>query len=121
MTNATPYRLLDGIFNYGEMFTYPNRLVGVGAHVVMHAHEFDHMMITWPGVGNPRYLLEAIVDGKSVTRELGPCECAYVKAGVHHKLTMIAGEEGGFICVFSKYGPNGERRADVLASFKEDV
>lgn len=115
-----PQRIFDGAFAHGELYVFPNRLAGVGAQVALHAHEFPHMALFWPGEkGDARYEVFARKpDGSEVQIELDAWGFAYIAAGIEHRIKLVAGDEGRFACIFSRYGANGEFRPDPTTDHK---
>ena len=115
-----PQRIFDGAFAHGELYVFPNRLAGVGAECGLHGHEFPHMALFYPGKdGEARYEVYAEKpDGTEVLLELDAWGFCYIAAGVRHRIRLVAGTEGRFACIFSRYGANGEYRVDPLIDHK---
>lgn len=107
-----PRRIYEGTFSVGEFHWHSNTLSGVGAETELHAHKYDHVALFSPGkTGRERY--EVYAEGERVgTKEFGGMEFALIKKGVRHRIKLIEGEEGYFTCMFSRYGANGELRAN---------
>jgi hypothetical protein len=102
-------------FTYGEMHTFPGVIVGKGAVVPFHYHDFPHLMILYPGdpLEPSVYQLEAIRStGEKIKRPIHPMGFAYIEAGIEHELTLMEGRFGMYVCVFCLYSPDGRRRLD---------
>lgn len=111
-----PLRIFEGAFQHGELAFMPNVLRGVGAQTTLHEHEYPHVALFWPGKnGEARYRVVAIdSSGRDVDIPIDPWGFAYIAAKVRHSIHLIGGEEGKFVCLFAKHGPDGAVRADVF-------
>lgn len=104
-------RINEGNFSVGEFHFRPNRLEGVGAQTDLHAHTFDHVALFLPGdSGIERYGVYAESGDSVIEREFSGHQFALIRAGVRHKIKLLSGVSGSFVCMFSRFGANGEIR-----------
>jgi hypothetical protein len=104
-------RINEGNFSVGEFHFLPNTLHGIGAETELHAHAFDHVALFLPGEsGFERYGVYAENGNSVIEREFSGHQFALVRAGVRHRIKLLSGDRGAFICMFSRFGANGEVR-----------
>jgi hypothetical protein len=124
-----PYRVIDGQFDYETLLIYPNLLVGKGASCVTHKHAQDHVSIVlpelpiwlkkvikfliwidryqWLGFGAIR--CEILIGDKWQKADMKSWDMFYIPAGYHHRFVQTRKNgRARFICMFSKWGPNGK-------------
>jgi hypothetical protein len=91
-----------------------NFLLRKTAAMELHAHPNDHLMLfnTWK---YPRsvYRVDCLLrDGSEVVIETQRMPgvgvlFAYIKANVRHRISLVRGRQGAFVCQFSHYDSNG--------------
>lgn len=118
----TGHRIFDGFYSVGELCWLPNTLEGEGAETVIHAHKFPHAMWLEPGNRDEKsdrvYEVYAIgSDGKPRQLEKVRNQWVYIEAGIEHRVRLVKGDRGAFVCFFSKWGPDGYR-VDALAPYE---
>lgn len=133
-------RIFGGGFKHGELQFYPNHLDGQGAGTTLHRHAFPHVSLFYPGepfwlraikatfrffgvyhwLGFAEYEVFAVnSNGEEVFMPMDDWGFVYIEAGIPHRVRMTRGSRGGFVCLFSRIGPNGELRADPKAGVEE--
>lgn len=107
----TSRRINDGNFSVGEFHFRPNTLIGAGAETELHAHTFDHVAMFLPGTsGLEKYEVYAEDVDRVIGRVFSGHQFVLIRAGVKHRIKLIEGEHGSFVCMFSRFGANGEVR-----------
>lgn len=133
-------RIFDGVFNHGELHFYPNKLLGKGASVILHAHDHPHVSLFYPGepgwlawikktakklgiyhwLGFVEYEVFAINSkGEEVYMPMDDWSFVYIEAGIEHKIKIKNGNKyslGRFVCMFSNVNPDGSIRIDCKSS-----
>jgi len=112
-------RIFDGGFTHGEMHFYTNVLDGVGSSTTLHAHEFPHVSIFYPGdAGDCRYRVTAIMADKTEKEiTLDAWHFVYLGAGIAHRIELVSGDVGKFVCMFATHGPDGSARIEPKIPF----
>ena len=100
-------RIFDGAFDKGPFEFYPNRLQNIGDQTVLHEHNHPHVALFFLG-NDCRYEIFAIrSNGEEIRQEMDAYGFVYIAERIKHRIKLIAGSEGAFICMFSQFGPEG--------------